>query len=354
MKHLRLSEGPEEAIAAVLRGDAPGIAAPTSGSTGAPRLVLVGADAIRASAVATRDRLGGPASWLLAVPADRIAGAMVIARAALDEAPLARMPDGPFTPQGFAETVASMPDGPRRVSLVPTQLGRLLDHPAGADALTTFDAVLVGGAALRRHDVPANVVTTYGMTETSGGCLYDGTPLDGVDVDIDDDGRVLLTGPMLADGYASPTGEPMPDAGAWPVIDGHRWHRTGDLGAWEDGRLTLLGRADDVINSGGVKVHPDGVERALLTLPEVAACVVVGIPDAEWGEAVGAVIEPHPGAEAPTTFEVRTALRGHLPREALPQIVLAVESVPRLPSEKIDRMTARRLLADADRSPGDA
>lgn len=354
MKHMRLSEGPEAAIAAALGGDAPGIAVPTSGSTGTPRLVMLRGEAIRASAVATRERLGGSAAWLLAVPANRIAGAMVIARAAIDDAPLARIPEGPFTPERFSDAVATMPAGPRRVSLVPTQLSRLLNHPEGAEALATFDAVLVGGAALRRHDVPANVVTTYGMTETSGGCVYDGTPLTGVEVDVDGDGRVLLAGPMLADGYASPTGEPMPDAEAWLWRDGRRWHRTGDLGVWEDGRLTVLGRADDVINSGGVKVHPDGVERALLTLPEVAACVVVGIPDAEWGEAVGALIEPRPGSEAPSSSEVRTALREHLPREALPRIVLAVDSVPRLPSEKIDRMTARRLLADADRSPGDA
>ncbi|WNM24184.1 AMP-binding protein [Demequina capsici] len=353
MNYAPLAPGPDRAVAAALSGAAAGIGAPTSGSTASPRQVLVSGAAMRAAAQATDRRLGGPGDWLLAMPADRIAGAMVLARALLSGSHVERMPQGSFSPERFARSVDALVSaggadgtalGRRYVSLVPTQLGRLLDSPVGRTALQAFDAVLIGGAALHRDDAPANIVTTYGMTETSGGCVYDGVPLDVARVAIDADGRVLLKGPMLADGYASASGQPERDPDDWPVIDGETWHRTRDLGVMDDGRLRLLGRADDVIISGGVNVHPLRVERALTAMPAIAEAVVVGVSDAEWGERVGAVVTVDPDATPPVLDDVRSALTTVLTRAELPRQLLVVHALPRLDSGKIDRRQARRLL----------
>ncbi|HEY8718122.1 AMP-binding protein, partial [Pengzhenrongella sp.] len=191
----------------------------TSGSTGEPRAVMLSAAALRASAAATDARLGGPAQWMLALPPDHIAGLQVLVRSILAGTdPIAAAP-GPFRPDAFAADAARL-TGPRQyVSLVPTQLHRLLDDAgAGLAALTRFDAVLLGGAATspallaRARTAGLAVRTTYGMSETCGGCVYDGVPLDGVRVRLEDDGRVLLAGPMLATGYL---GRPDLDAEAF-------------------------------------------------------------------------------------------------------------------------------------------
>ncbi|WP_062200567.1 AMP-binding protein [Demequina salsinemoris] len=367
MNYAPLSSGPADALAAALSGAATGIAAPTSGSTGEPRQVLISGAALRAGAEATDRRLGGPGDWLLAMPTTRIAGAMVLARAALSGSRVVALDPGPFTAEGFARGVDALvaSGGSRRyVSLVPTQLGRLLDDPVGRAALDAFDAVLIGGAALHRDDAPGTIVRTYGMTETSGGCVYDGVPLDIARVAIDDEGHVLLAGPMLADGYADNAGLPVRDPADWVTREGETWLRTRDLGIVHDGVLAVLGRADDVIISGGVNVHPLRVERALLALPFVDDAVVAGVPDAEWGSRVGAVVVLSPGAKAPSLAEWRDALGrsrddapvlhddgARLSAPELPRQVVAVESLPRLDSGKIDRMQARRLL---ESSNGDA
>ena len=337
MNYARLTDSPADAVAAALSGTARGIAAPTSGSTGVPREVLLSASAVRASATATLARLGGGAHWLLAVPATRIAGAMVLARASVGGGAVTPMREGAFTAAAFAQAVAGMPTGRRYVSLVPTQVRRLLADARGADALATFDAVLVGGAAPGMA-LPAGAVETYGMTETCGGCVYDGAPLDGVDVRVDDDGRVLLAGPMLADGYADG------DDSAFVRRDGHRWLRTGDLGAWDGSRLVIAGRADDVIITGGVNVHPAAVERALLALPDIADAVVVGVPDPEWGQVVAALVVTGPDVPVDAA-DVRAALP--VSRAERPRIVLAVDAVPRTDAGKIDRSAARTLAARA-------
>lgn len=356
MNYAPLAAGPARAVAAALDGSAAGISAPTSGSTGAPRQVLISGDAMRAGAEATDRRLGGPGSWLLAMPTDRIAGAMVLARATLAGGHVQPLGPGSFTPELFArgvdDLVASDGGAPRRyVSLVPTQVGRLLDSPVGRDALAAFDAVLVGGAALQRDDVPPSVVTTYGMTETAGGCVYDGVPLDIARVALDEEGRVLLTGPMLADGYADGEGRPARNPEEWPTRDGETWLRTRDLGELTDGRLRVLGRADDVLISGGVNVHPLRVERALVALPQIDDAVVVGLPDVEWGERIAALVTLADGASAPALAELQEALAhsaaqgsGGLSRAELPRRILTVAHLPRLDSGKIDRQQARRLL----------
>ncbi|HEX8519311.1 MAG TPA: AMP-binding protein, partial [Pseudonocardia sp.] len=212
----------------------------TSGSTGEPRLVVLSAAALRASATATEGRLGGPARWLLALPADHVAGLQVIVRALLAGAARGApsgVPAGPaavdlrpgFRPAAFAAAAAALGDGPRCTSLVPTQLRRLLDDGgAPLDALRACTAVLVGGAALdpglraRAEAAGVRVVTTYGMTETAGGCVYDGVPLDGVRVHLDGDGRITLGGPTLAAGYLGhpPDPAPAPDAGLGGAASG--------------------------------------------------------------------------------------------------------------------------------------
>ncbi|WP_062466920.1 AMP-binding protein [Demequina maris] len=336
MTYARLAEDPFAAVDDALAGRAEGVAAATSGSTGAPREVLVPAAAIRASATLTAERLGGEATWLLALPATRIGGAMVVARAALAGAPLVTMPAGPFTASSFADATARLPEGRRHVSLVPTQVRRLLADPAGRDALAAYDAVLVGGAALPERDAPANLVRTYGMSETSGGCVYDGRPLDGVGVRLEADGRILLAGPTLAAGYADG------DDAAFETRDGVRWFRTSDVGELrEDGRLRVLGRADHVINTGGVKVHPQRIELAL-ERAGAAVAAVVGVHDPEWGERVVAVVE------GPVDDAALAAALEGLPSYERPKRIVRA-SVPRTAGGKIDRPAARGLASEEDR-----
>lgn len=307
---------------------------PTSGSTGAPRDVLLGPDAVVASARATELALGGPGHWLLALPTDRIAGAMVLARARLSGAAVTPTPAGPFTAETFADAAAGMPAGPRYTALVPTQVRRLAASAAGRDALASFDAVLVGGAAMSATAPGARLVATYGMTETAGGCVYDGRPIGDTEVRIED-GLIWIATSSLADDY-----DPA-DPAAWRDTAGRRWLVTSDLGEWApDGSVRVLGRADHVIVTGGAKVHPRSVEAALEAAgwPDSA---VVGAPDAEWGEAVVAAF----AEQAPDVGALREALRDALPRHALPRRVLSLETMPRLASGKIDYVALRDLAA---------
>lgn len=323
---------------------------PTSGSTGTPREVALPADALRASGAATEDRLAGPGRWLLTLPATHVAGLQVVVRSVLagtEPAVLA----GPFRADAFAAAVARMPgDGrPRYTSLVPTQLHRLLDSPAGTEALTAFDAVLLGGAATppglldAARAAGARVVTTYGMSETCGGCVYDGVPLDGVTVDLADDGRIRIAGPVLATGYR---GRPDLDAELFEVRDGTRWLRTSDLGRWDDaGRLTVLGRADDVLVTGGVKVPPAAVERVLAAVPGVGEVLVVGVPDPEWGQALVAVVVPRAGSPAPTLDALREAATAALGGPAAPRHLVTLGALPLRGPGKPDRRGAAELAA---------
>ena len=192
----------------------------TSGSTGEPKLVALSGAALRASARATEARLGGPGRWLLALPAEHVAGIQVIVRALLAGAPPVVMDlRTGFRPDAFAAATAALGPGRRYTSLVPTQLRRILDAEGAVAALRSYAAVLVGGAALdpatreRALAAGVRVVTTYGMSETAGGCVYDGVPLDGVTVELDEDGRILLGGPTLASGYLHPMAAPMATAG---------------------------------------------------------------------------------------------------------------------------------------------
>ncbi|HXV91796.1 MAG TPA: o-succinylbenzoate--CoA ligase [Pseudonocardia sp.] len=325
----------------------------TSGSTGEPKLVALSARALRASAEATAARLGGPARWLLALPAEHVAGVQVVVRSLLAGAPPVAQDLRPgFRPDAFAAAAGALGAGRRCTSLVPTQLLRLLDAGGAAlDALRSFDAVLVGGAALdaglraRAEAGGARIVATYGMSETAGGCVYDGLPLEGVRVRLDGTpdggaggaGRILLGGPTLAEGYV---GRPEETAAAF----GEGWFRTGDLGRLVDGRLEVLGRADDVIVTGGEKVAPVAVERVLAAQPGVHAACVVGVPDAEWGTAVAAAIVP--GPHAPPDHEVlRAAVRAALGRAAVPRLLREVGEIPLRGVGKPDRAAVARLFS---------
>ncbi|PWW64210.1 o-succinylbenzoate--CoA ligase [Actinokineospora spheciospongiae] len=314
----------------------------TSGSTGAPKGVLLPAAALRASAGATHARLGGPGTWLLAMPAHHIAGVQVVVRSLLAATPLSVLPPGSFRGRVFVESAADVlaADGPRYTALVPTQLTRLLTEGGAAlAALRAFDGVLVGGAATppalldRARAEGVRVRTTYGMSETSGGCVYDGVPLDGVRVRTAD-GLVQLAGPTLASGYRLDPGNPAFAGG---------WFRTNDLGAFDGRVLTVLGRADDVINTGGEKVPPAAVERVLTGCPGVLEACVVGLPDPEWGQSVAAAVV------ASGTVDVRglvAAVRAELGPVAAPKRVRVVAGLPLRGPGKVDRAAVAALLGE--------
>ena len=331
-------------VLAALRPDEPlehddvALVVPTSGSTGEPKGVLLTAGNLRASALATADRLGGAGQWLLAIPPTHVGGLQVLVRSLLAGTTPVGLPAGPFEPGAFVEATAQL-TGPRRyVSLVPTQLRRLRTVD-GLDALRAYDAVLLGGAAAppsllaQVRDAGARVVTTYGMSETSGGCVYDGVPLDGVRVQVDG-GRVRLGGPVVARGYRL-----RPDLTA-AAFAGDVF-TTRDLGRLEGGVLTVLGRADDVVVSGGEKVAPLAVEAALETHPSVVEAAVTGVADEEWGARVVAVVV----LRGPLTLaQARDHVAATLPRAWAPRELREVEALPLLASGKLDRTALRWLV----------
>lgn len=321
----------------------------TSGSTGEPRGVVLSRAALRASGAATAQRLAGPGRWLLALPAEHVAGAQVLVRSVLAGTTPVVLAAGPFRAPAFTAAVGALThDGPRYTSLVPTQLVRLLDDAAATDALCGLDAVLVGGAAsapdlldrARAAGVP--VVTTYGMSETCGGCVYDGVPLDRVSARLDATGRILLAGPVLATGYL---GRPDLDAAAFTQVDGVRHLVTNDLGHLEGGVLTVLGRADDVILTGATNVAPAAVEAVLAALPEVAEACVVGVPDAEWGQLVVGVVVLRAGSAAPDLDTVRALVTDRLGAPHAPRHLVVADSLPVRGPGKIDRRAVARLAA---------
>jgi O-succinylbenzoic acid--CoA ligase len=295
----------------------------TSGSTGVPKRVLLSRDAMRASADATHVRLGGPGQWWLTLPPSYVAGLQVLFRSV-------RAGTAPV------EDVESMCGERRYVSLVPTQLARMLD--TDSQPLLGFDAVLIGGAGLDPHlreraeSAGVRVVTTYGMSETCGGCVYDGRALDGVEVSTGTEGRIRLRGRVLFDGYEEETGSPLQDG----------WFVTQDVGRIDgDGTLTVLGRVDDVIVSGGLNVPAAAVAQRLRTHPGVREAEVVGVPDDEWGQQVVAVVV---AAEREMDLdELRDWVAREHPRAWAPRRVVPVDELPLLPNGKVDRQAVERL-----------
>ncbi len=330
--------GPPRAVEQLLRTWAPDdgpLVIRTSGSTGTPKDVLLSHAAMTASATATHERLGGPGQWLLALPSTGVAGLQVLFRSRL-AGTSAVVADEHLS---LTDAIAAM-DGERRyASLVPTQLYRLVEA-GDVGVLARLDAVLVGGASVSPRlvdhvrDAGVNVVRTYGMSETCGGCVYDGVPLDGVRLDVAEDGRIRIAGDVLMDGYADP------EATAEVLRDG--WFDTRDLGEIRpDGRLRVLGRADDVVVSGGVNVATSAVTGVLRDLDGVDDVLVVGVPDAEWGERVVACLV----GDATLTELRDTVEAAGLPRTWAPRDVVRVEALPHLPGGKVDRVAVRELAA---------
>ncbi len=305
----------------------------TSGSTGRPKAAELTAAALTASASASLARLGaGGGRWLCCLPTHHISGLGVLVRSLLTGA------DPVITDRIDSSLLGGA--GCEYVSLVPTQLRRLLD--AGAP-VSEFGAILLGGAATpaelldAAEAAGARVVTSYGMTETCGGCVYDRVPLDGVRVASAGGGLIKISGPVLFARYRLATG-----LTATSLRDG--WFVTSDLGeVGPDGSLTLRGRADDVINSGGEKVVPAQVEDALRGLDSVRDAAVVGTADSDWGERVTAIIVTRSVPPRPSLAELRQELGSLLPRYALPQALVYVDEIPLLASGKPDRLRLRRI-----------
>jgi o-succinylbenzoate---CoA ligase len=326
---LRPVSGSAEEILALLRewdaADEPEpLVIATSGSTGEPKRVVLSRNAMRASALATQERLGGPGQWVLNLPPTYVAGVQVLYRSVV----------------AGTEPVTEIEDvtGERSyLSLVPTQLHRaLFENVTPSERLARFSAVLIGGGPLApdvRREAEARgirVVQTYGMSETCGGCVYDGRPLDGVELRIRG-GEVQLRGDVLFDGY-----EGDPERTAAVMQDG--WFRTDDLGEIVDGRLRVTGRVDDVIISGGVKVPAQALADRLRGHPGVEAVEVLGVPDDEWGQRVVAFVV---GDVA--LHDLRDYVSEELPREWAPRQVVTLPDLPLLPNGKVHRLLLRDL-----------
>jgi O-succinylbenzoic acid--CoA ligase len=340
-----VSDGPRDLPSTVERRIA--LVVETSGSTGRPKRVALSADALLANAAASESALGEPGQWVLALPTHYIAGLNVLARSLAAETEPVPVAGGHFTPEAFLDAVDRMSHPARFTSLVPAQLATLLDHPRARTALAGFAAVLVGGQATPRRllgratDAGIRVRRSYGSSETSGGCVYDGVPIGTTTVKVVD-GEVWLGGPSLAEGYL---GDPALTAERFVSDAGVRWFRTADGGTFDGERLTVTGRRDDVLISGGVKVALAAVERVLRELPGLADAVVVAVPDERWGEVPVAVTAgPIVDADA-----AAAAVVAELGPPARPARFVHLDALPLLPSGKVDRLALRSIVLSTPR-----
>lgn len=338
-----------------LESDDVAVAVATSGSTGQPRGVLHTA----ASLTALDETINGPGRhprWVVALPVTSIGGLNVLVRAlAADREPVV-MPTiggfGPFTPEAFAETVdrARRLDDDVRVSLVPAQVARLLSDEAGTEALRQCSRILVGGAALRQSlrdmavTLGVTLTSTYGSTETAGGCVFDGQPLPGVDVRIDDSsGTLIVGGPTIALGYR---GEPHLTRELFAADGFH----TPDIGRIEaDGRITIIGRSDDVVVINGVNIGVSAIENVLADHPDIEAAAVVTVTDPAREPALHAFVVIRDGAPR-AIDDAREATAQRLGRLAAPAMH-RVESLPHLPNGKVDRRLLTEWAASGQESP---
>ena len=347
-----LGAGALHADAKVHLGEVPkrvAVVIETSGSTGTPKRVMLATNTLLAGAAASAVALGGAGQWLLALPVHYIAGVQVLVRSiAAETTPLVLAP-GHFDPQDFRRLAETMTEPLRYTALVPVQLARLLaeaDDPALLTVLRRFTAILVGGQAIRPElvaraaELDVRVVRTYGSSETAGGCIYNGVPIGDTRVRVVD-GHLELSGSVLADGYLDDT-ERTDDR--FIVEHGVRWYRTGDLGEVDpqSGRVTVRGRADNVIISGGEKVSLDAVERIVRSHPGFEQAVVIGGDDAQWGQ-VPVVVVAGGAADGGLAASVVAVLG----RAARPARVVHVQEIPLLPSGKPDRVALASSALDS-------
>jgi len=304
-------------------GDAVVVA--TSGTSGVPKGAVHTHATIAASAEATSHRLGvrDDDHWLACLPVAHIGGLAVVMRALHLQTGLTVLP--------AFDADAAMASPATLAALVPTALARIDPFK--------FRALIVGGARVP-DNLPAHCLTTYGMTETGSGCVYNGVPLRGVEVRIDDDGQIHLRGPMLLREYRN-LGDPK---------DSDGWLATGDLGEWaSDGahtRLVVRGRMGELINSGGEKVWPDDVEPILATHPAVGEVAVAGVADPEWGQRVTAFVVPRSGLEPPSLDQLRALVKEQLPAYCAPRAVVIVDEIPRTAIGKVQRTLLAQRYGD--------
>ena len=320
-----------------------GIVVETSGSTAAPKRVMLSADALRASAAATAAEIGF-GNWVLALPLTYIAGIMVGVRAIAANTQLVDLRAEPFDARRFADSVATLPDGTWFTSLVPTQLSRLVDFAEGsadaANALTRFSAILVGGQAIpaglvdRATALGARIIRTYGSAETASGIVYDGKPIGDTQLRIADDGVLEVSTASLFSGY-----EDDPTRTAEALVDG--WFRTSDRARIDNGLLVIEGRVDDIIVTGGVKVSLADIERVLAEAGIQA--VASWFADDEWGQVPALVTTKSLDLDS-----VRLVIEKALGKAARPYRVMTVDEIPTLSSGKFDRRAIGEIVR-ADR-----
>ncbi|MDO5617484.1 AMP-binding protein [Kocuria sp.] len=423
----------------VLQREGPAVVVATSGSTGRPKRTVLSTHALKSSAQATAEHLAamlrhthhqpdhqlssqpshnpdqrhsqvpelshgqqlsqaqppspdqqlGHGQWLLCLPPFYVAGVQVLIRSVIARTTPVVLPDGPFTAQNFVTAAARMTHPQRFVSLVPTQLQRLVDaapNPTVRHTLRSFTAILLGGSAATphlleaAHALGANVITTYGMSETAGGCVYDDLPLPGVSIHLehtaDDDatspGRIWLGGPMVTDGYLDdpaqthryvfdrlPDGVTSPSMTPTAPLDpATRWYRTDDLGVLTTSpresspRLRVIGRADDVMVTGGVKVSAGVLRNLMVAHPGVRDVVVVPVADPQWGQRIVAALVPAKGTSTGTGSaslqeelrRLESTIRQELGPAAVPKQWLWVPEIPLLPTGKPDRAAVMELF----------
>jgi O-succinylbenzoic acid--CoA ligase len=314
----------------------------TSGTTGAPKGAELTAEGIQASALAVSAALGaaGGDRWLACVGLHSVAGLAIVARSWHGGLPLEVHER--FEPGAVAAAGAA---GATLVSVVPTMLARLLDAGAG---LERFRHVLLGGAPApaglveRATDRGVSVVRTYGLTETFGGVVHDGHPLDGVELAIGGGGEITLRGPMVLRRYRR-------DPAATRSALRGGWLHTADLGRIRpDGRLQVLGRRDDLVITGGVSVHPAEVEAVLARHPGVADVAVGPAPDPEWGQRLVAYVVPLDRLLPPTLAGLRAFARERLAAAKAPRELVLMDALPRTASGKILRRRLGSLTPAGD------
>jgi O-succinylbenzoic acid--CoA ligase len=321
------------------------LVAATSGSTGAPRGVLVTRGNLRAAVTASWEQIPGlnACAWVMALPVTSIGGFGALVRAHVAGTELHALPSVGGARRFHAEQFLDLRiDGPFAISLVPTQLGDVLDSPAATEWMVQARAVLVGAAwtpedlAARARQAGIALVTTYGMTETTGGCVYDGVPLPGVRVELADSGRIDVIGPQVAAGYR---GLPEQTAKSFTGSGHDRRFRTADHGVWDEGRLRIVGRVDDVVSVHGVNVALGAVESLVRTELGVRDAAVVAVPDARQGHRIVAFVTM---ADPAGLSAIAPLVAERLGPAARPEVV-TVDHLPLLPSGKIDRLALRAI-----------